>query len=706
VSGVLVGACAEPGRPWPLGASVVDGGVNLAVFSARATRVECCVFDGDGRHEIARHALTARTGDIWHGHLAGAGAGLVYGIRAHGPWAPGEGDRFNPAKLLLDPWAREIVGEFEWRDEHRGHRAARPDLRDERDNAAWALKSRVVVDPDPIDDATRPRIAPADRVIYELHVKGFTRLNPQVPAAIRGTYAGLGHPAAIAHLRSLGVTTVSLLPVQQHLDEERLVRQGLTNYWGYNTIGFFCPEPRYAAATGGAAVREEFRAMVRALHDAGIEVLLDVVFNHTAETDEQGPTVSWRGLDNASWYRLDPADRGRCVNLSGCGNTLDLSRPMGLRLALDAMRHWVRTMGVDGFRFDLAAALGRGARDFEPWGSFFQAIAQDPVLCTTCRVAEPWDLGEGGYRLGEFPPDWLEWNDRSRDACRGWWLLGSIGRGEFARRWCASSDRFERPGRAPSASVEYVCSHDGFTLRDLVSHERRHNEANREGNRDGHAHNLSRHFGVEGETDRVEVLALRARAQRALLATVLLGQGTPMLAAGDEIGHSQSGNNNPYCQDNPITWIDWASADRALLDFVRTVLSMRRAHRPLGPGWHHGTADGLGRIDLSWLEPEGGPISGGQWDDPSRRAIGAWRRSTPGDGGPAHQRLVLANAGDQAIVFRLPPGAWRLRLDSARPDGLPDEDRAVESSCWLPPLTLWLLTADEPAVAVAWEASQ
>ncbi len=651
-----------PGRPWPMGATVVAGGVNVAVFAPNATRLELCVYDDDGANERFRLPLPARTGGVWHGHLPGAGAGLVYGLRAHGPWAPHDGHRFNPAKLLLDPWAREIVGTFRWDDRQRGHASCDPARPDPRDNGDIACKARVVGD-DSYDwrgDAA-PAVPWADTVVYELHVRGFTRRHPGVPKAERGSFAGLASAAAIAHFRRLGVTTLELLPVQQFIDEERLVRLGLSNYWGYNTLGFFCPHPRYGSRGGGRALRDEFRDMVRRLHAAGLEVVLDVVFNHTAESDETGPTLAWRGLDNTNWYRLDADDRAAYENPTGTGNALDLRHPHVLQLVTDSLRWWVEQFHVDGFRFDLAPVLARGDRGFEPRAAWLAAIAQDPVLQRVKLIAEPWDIGPGGYQLGAFPTGWAEWNDRFRDTLRAFWLGHPVDRGEFARRLCASADRFQRRHRAPSASVNFVTAHDGFTLRDLVSHDRRHNEANGEGNRDGHDRNLSWNGGVEGETGDPAVLERRARLQRALLATLLLAQGTPLLSAGDELGHGQRGNHNPYCQDNELTWLDWAGADPALTDWVATLIRLRRDARLFPDAWTTGRADAEGRVDLDWLRADGRAPTVADWQDGGERVLGA-RFGAPPDGGPPW--LVLFNAGDTDRDFVLPEGRWRLRLCS------------------------------------------
>ncbi|MET0383505.1 MAG: glycogen debranching protein GlgX [Burkholderiaceae bacterium] len=650
------------GRPWPLGAHWDGQGVNIAVFSANAQAMELCVFDADGRAELWRAPLPARTNDVWHGYVADAGPGLVYGLRAQGPFRPDRGHRFNANKVLLDPYAREIVGAFEWRDEHFGADMRYEGHMDTADNAAWALKARVVAD-DGFDweGDRHPHTPLADTVLYELHVKGFTRLRDDVPEALRGTCAGLASDAAIAHLRRLGVTAVGLLPVHQRIDEMRLRQMGLGNYWGYNTIGFFCPEPRLCAGGAGRAARDEFRGMVKRLHAAGIEVILDVVYNHTAEGDERGPTLSFRGLDNASYYRLPPDARARYENDSGCGNTLDLRQPRVLQLVLDSLRYWAGEMHVDGFRFDLATVLGRGDRGFDRGGAFFTAIAQDPLLSTLKMIAEPWDLGPGGYQVGGFPRGWLEWNDRFRDTARAFWIEGKHSRGDLALRLCGSSDIFQPGGRMPVESVNYVVSHDGFTLADLVSYERRHNEANGEGNQDGHGENHSANFGAEGPTDDPAIGAVRDRVRRALLATLLLSQGTPMLAAGDEFGHTQRGNNNPYCHDDETTWLDWSRADDALIELTGRLIALRKAAGPFAPTWYDGLPDRLGLLDLAWLRADGAAMQGEDWQQPDRYVLGCLI------GKPARARapvLLLMNASAGDVDFPLPGGAWQIVLET------------------------------------------
>ena len=652
-----------------------DGkGINFAVFSAHAQAMVLCVFDETGTHETARYTLPVHTSDVWHGYLPDAQPGLVYGLRAHGPWRPDRGHRFNAAKLLLDPYAREIVGTFGWRDAHFGSDRKLPMYPDSHDNSASALKARVVTgfmdDAFDWEEDHAPLIPLAGTVLYEVHVKSFSQHNAHVPPALRGTYAGLAHEASIAHMKQLGVTSVTLLPVHFSVSEERLVKLGLSNYWGYNTLGFFCADPRFASRANGVTPRDEFRAMVKTLHRSGIEVMLDVVFNHTAESDETGPTLSFRGLDNASYYRMQPESRSHYENHSGCGNTLDIRQPRVLQLVMDSLRYWASSMHVDGFRFDLAPVLGRGDHGFSRDGAFFTAVAQDPLLSRVKMIAEPWDIGPGGYQVGEFPRGWLEWNDHFRDAMRSFWVHAGTPtntRGDFALRLCGSSDLYQARQRAPSESVNYVVSHDGFTLRDLVSYNQRHNQANGEDNRDGHGHNLSFNCGVEGPTDDDDVNRLRGRLQRALLATTLLAQGTPMLCAGDELGHSQRGNNNPYCQDNDTTWIDWAVADQDLIAFTSRVLTLRQQTLPFGNHWYSGLTDPLGLHDLAWLQADGSPLQGDAWRDPTSHVMGCLIGKPGGAKAPL---LLLINPEHADCPFMLPAGVWQAVLDTSHPRGV------------------------------------
>jgi glycogen operon protein len=699
----------QPGRPWSLGATLLSGGLNFAVWAPDATRLELCLFDAQGREELRRVDLPVCTDGVWHGFLAGADVGCVYGYRAHGPWAPEQGHRFNPAKLLLDPYATDVLGRYggaagadpkelaralELCVGHDLHHPVRPDP---RDSAAAALKGRVGL-PRLADLTRQPQRPLAETVICEVHVRALTASHPDIEPALRGSYAALAHPAMLAHYRRLGFTALSLLPVHARADEARLQRQGLSNHWGYNSIAWFAAEPRYASDLGARSAGDELREAIERLHAEGLEVLLDVVYNHSAESDEQGPTLSLRGLCNARAYRLDPSDRNRYLNWAGCGNVLNLGEPRMVQLVLDSLRHWVLSYGVDGFRFDLGPVLGRDGRgEFDRQGPFFAALRADPVLARVKLIAEPWDLGPGGYRLGGFPPGWLEWNDQYRDTLRGWWLRGSGDRGVFAHRFAASSGQFHHSGRAPGASVNFITAHDGFTLRDLVSFDQRHNEANGEHNRDGHHQNLSWNCGAEGPSSDAQVLALRLRLQRALLASLIVSQGTPMLLAGDELGHSQQGNNNAYCQDNALTRLDWASADADLTAFVALWLELRRRHPALrianwlrgGLGDHHGGATGLpaGRIerrrtprrpDVLWWHPDGRPLEGLDWSDRGDRAMAI--QLTDPRRPEAATALLLIQPGDLPRAFRLPPGQWVAVAASHTTDGAPEPGWAPDQA--------------------------
>ncbi len=689
-------AGAAPGRPWPLGAEVVDpadawgpAGLNLAVWAPDATAIEVCLFDADGCVEQARLHLPVCTDGVWHGRLPELGVGTIYGLRAHGPWAPREGHRFNAAKVLLDPWAQAVVGRYGGPGVdlglYVGHVEGDPAQPDPRDNAAVALKARVVAAAPASAPASAPSFpgprVPADRVVlYEAHVRALTMRHPDVPAALRGSYAGVAHPAVTAHLRALGVTTLSLLPIHARADEARLQQLGLSNHWGYSTVAYLAPEPRYGSGRPGTTPEDECREMVAALHAAGLEVVLDVVFNHTAETDEDGPMLSLRGLANARAYHLQDAEGrlDRYVNWSGCGNCLNLNEPRMVELVLGALRHWVRHYGVDGFRFDLAPVLGRSAAGqggrFSRTAPFFAALQADPVLSRVRLIAEPWDIGPGGYQLGAFPPGWAEWNDQFRDTVRAWWLRGGSDRGALAHRFAASSAQFHHDHRAPTASVNFVTAHDGFTLHDLVSFDRKHNHANGEHNRDGHHHNCSWNGGVEGPSDDPATVALRLQLRRALLATLLLAQGTPMLLAGDELGHSQQGNNNAYCQDNAITWLDWSGRDGDLQRCVQRLLALRAALPALRqPHWLTGEAhDGI--TDVRWWHPDGRPMAPEDWHASDDRALLIQLQDR--QGGPAV--LLAMNAGAAPRPTVPPPAGddagqlvWQLRFDSSQPGGEP-----------------------------------
>ncbi len=604
----------QAGRSHRLGASFDGEGTNFAVFSANAQSIDLCIFSPDGKTEVARHKLPERTGPVWHGYAPGLVPGTAYGYRANGSYAPERGHRFNPNKLLLDPYTREFRGSWSNHAATLGYDVASSgqDLSfDPRDSAAYVPKS-VVSDPALFSRLERPAARDrAESLIYEAHTKGLTQEHPGVAERLKGTYEGLASEAIIEHLQKLGITAIELLPVHSLLDDGFLVERGLRNFWGYNTIGFFAPEPRYFGPQGLAG----FQDMVRRFHSAGIEVILDVVYNHTAEGDHRGPTLCYRGLDNASYYRLISGQPRYYVNDTGCGNTLNISHPYVLRMVMDSLRFWVEQMGIDGFRFDLATTLGREDHGFDPHGGFLDALRQDPVLAGVKLIAEPWDIGPGGYRLGEFPHEFSEWNDGYRDAVRRFWRGDAHSAQDLSARLLGSAGEFDRHGRRAWSSVNLVTAHDGFTLADVTRYNHRHNEANGEGGADGHHENHSDNCGVEGDTDDPVILTRRARRQRNMLATLFLSQGTPMLLAGDEIGNSQAGNNNAYCQDNPIGWVNWAKADDALTEFVARLSEFRRSHKSLRQSrFLHGAKrphDGL--PDVEWTDFSGAAL---QWKYP------------------------------------------------------------------------------------------
>jgi len=681
-------------HPPALGAHLLkqngQSGVTFSVWAPEASAIEVELFDS-AQQSTGRVGLNATGNGLWSRFMPGLAAGQRYGLRAHGPWNPDAGQRFNPARLLLDPWALALVGESERLALQTGHTTVDPlhpgqpwaeHQPDPNDNAA-AMPKCVVVDTE-VELAAGQAIAPGPLVpgervfIYEAHVKALTRLHPEVPDALRGSYAALAHPAVLAHLQRLGVTTVCLLPVHQHISERHLLARGLVNHWGYNTLNAFAPDPGYAAATGGAApvnpeqataVRTEFRQMVSALHQAGIEVVLDVVFNHTAESDLDGPTLSWRGLSQNAWYAM--GEHGVPHNFSGCGNSLNVSEPRVLQWVMDSLRWWVQAYGVDGFRFDLAVSLGRVAalgHAFHPHAGLLAAVQQDPVLRSVRLIAEPWDVGPDGYHTGGFAPGWLEWNDRFRDGVRAFWLGHPATRGELANRVCASSDRFRRNRRQPTASVNLITAHDGFNLADLTAHAHKHNAANGEDNRDGHDHNLSANAGVEGASIDPLVQHQRGLWRRALLATLFCAQGTPQLLAGDEIGHSQQGNNNVYCQDNDLTWLDWVHADTTLMAFVAGLAALRRQHPGLRQArWFTGQppADG-GPPDIAWIDVDGQAPSFQAWQSTEHRTLGAVITAGEAGQAPTERLLLVWHAGHGPTALALPPGRWSIRLDSTR----------------------------------------
>ena len=681
-----------------LGATVVAEGVEFALAAPHAQAVELCLFDATGQHELQRLAMPAAVGGVWQALLPGAGAGLVYGWRVHGPWNPAQGQRFNPYKLLLDPCAGAVLGEYAGQDIHLGHQKDAPQQQDTRDNAQDALKAVVLA---PLSPAARgPQVDPAQRLVCELHVKGFTALHPDVPPALRGTYAGLAHPAAIAHLKTMGVTTVSLMPLACCADELRLLQLGLRNYWGYSPIAWSAPTARYWSGQAGSSPRSELRAMVSALHAAGLEVWLDVVYNHSAETDEHGPTLGLRGIDNATYYHLDPQNPAHYLNWTGCGNCLRLDHPLVIRMVLQSLRGWVLDFGIDGFRFDLAPVLGRGAaaqgHDFSPRAPLLEAMACDPLLSSCTLVAEPWDIGHGGYQLGRFPSGWLEWNDRFRDAQRGFWLHHTPVLGEWATRLAGSSDVFDTHRRAAHSSVNFVAAHDGFTLADVLRYTHRHNLANGENNCDGHGHNLSVNCGVEGDSDRPDVLARRQQWQRVLLAVTLLSLGTPMVQAGDSIGHSQGGNNNAYCQDNAISWLDWERADTRYAAFIGALQALRRARTVLrSTHWWQGAGAESGVV-ARWYLPEGTSPSAHDWNDPARQALALVLEVADkhGSARPADTQrascLLLFNGAAHAVRFVLPPGDWFLHIDTQGGDCLNRPLDRAQGAQTLPQGSLWI----------------
>lgn len=667
------GPAVGPGRPWPLGATFDGDGVNFAVFSAHAERIELCLFSADGRKEMSRIDLTERDGDIWHVHVGGLPPGTLYGYRAHGRYAPEEGFRFNPNKLLVDPYARQLEGRLRWSDALMGYKIGSPrgDLSYDARDSAFAVPKSVVIDPSfNWSEDRRPDRPLSETVIAEAHVKGMTAAHPGVDKALRGTFLGLASDVVIEHFLKIGVSAVELLPVQAFFDDRFLVAKGLKNYWGYQTIAFFAPEPRYMSR--GALW--EFQSMVRRFHSAGLEVILDVVYNHSGEGDEWGPTVSFRGLDNTSYYRLTGGGR-HYVNDTGTGNTLNLTHPMVLRMVMDSLRYWVEVAHVDGFRFDLATTLGREMHGFDPFGGFFDAIRQDPVLSRVKLIAEPWDVGPGGYQLGGFPHPFLEWNDRFRDGVRRFWRGDPGFTADLSARLLGSAERFDRAGRAATTSVNFITAHDGFTLEDLVSYTVKRNLANGEDNRDGHSENHSDNLGVEGPSTDRRIRAARDQRKRNLLATLFLAQGVPMLLAGDEIGNSQGGNNNAYAQDNETGWLDWTHADPRLTAFVARLAELRRSLPVLRQRrfLHARPRPSDSLPDVIWRRADGLPPRPEDWHDPGFRCLGVELRGASdehGDMGPAV--FAVFNAG-QDMALTLPDTAprWRLVLDTTRPEAPP-----------------------------------
>ncbi|HEY3734981.1 MAG TPA: glycogen debranching protein GlgX [Streptosporangiaceae bacterium] len=665
-----------PGRPYPLGAVYDGGGTNFSLFSEIADGVELCLFDEDGGGE-RRITLDEIDASCWHAYLPSVAPGQRYGYRVHGPWAPETGQRCNPAKLLLDPYAKAIEGQVEWAQACFPYNFGDENSRNDDDSAPNVPRS-VVHNPYFDWGNDRPPDIPLNEsVIYEMHVKGFTARHPDIPEAQRGTYAGLGHPAVIEYLTGLGITAVELMPVHQFVHDSTLTERGLRNYWGYNSIGFLAPHNEYASTGQLGEQVAEFKAMVRALHEAGIEVILDVVYNHTAEGNQLGPILSLKGIDNAAYYRLVADNPRFYYDTTGTGNSLNVGHPHTLQLIMDSLRYWVLDMHVDGFRFDLAAALARQFHEVDRLSAFFDLIQQDPVVSQVKLIAEPWDVGEGGYQVGHFPPLWSEWNGHYRDTVRDFWRGEPATLGEFATRLTGSSDLYQADSRHPSASVNFVTAHDGFTLRDLVSYNGKHNEGNGEGNRDGSDDNRSWNCGAEGDTDDPAILALRTRQQRNFLATLLLSQGVTMLLAGDESGRTQRGNNNAYCQDNEISWLDWSAVDSDLLEFTRRLIALRREHPVLRRRrWFQGLAI-RGTVDLGWCKPDGAEMSDEDWSS-GLDSVGVFLngeaitdRDRRGQQVIDDSFLVLFNAHGGGVDWTLPKQwgrRWEAVLDTAEPD--------------------------------------
>lgn len=675
------------GKPYPLGATWDGRGVNFALFAEHASRVELCLFDApDSPIEAARIVMPEQTDDVWHVYLPNLKPGQLYGYRVYGPYNPAQGLRFNPNKLLIDPYAKALTGTIRWNETMFGYPFS--DLRndlvfDERDSGPYMPRCVVIDSSFPWDDDRRPNIPLHKSVIYEVHVRGFTQLHPEVPAPLRGTYAGLATPAVIEYLTSLGVTSIELLPVHQHIDEYFLVKRGLNNYWGYNTLNFFAPEVRYSQpGMPGDQVRE-FKSMVKALHAAGIEVILDVVYNHTAESDHTGPTLSWRGIDNRAYYRLVPGNPRYYIDYTGCGNSLNMLNPRALQMITDSLRYWVTEMHVDGFRFDLAATLARGLHEADRLSAFFDVIHQDPVISQVKLIAEPWDIGPGGYQVGSFPVLWSEWNGKYRDTVRRFWKGDHSQVAELAYRLSGSSDLYQHNGRRPYASINFVTSHDGFTLRDLVSYNQKHNEANGEDNRDGDNNNHSWNCGVEGSTDDPQINALRARQMRNFMATLLLSQGVPMIRAGDERGHTQHGNNNAYCQDNELSWFDWYldGMGREMLAFTQQLVRIRNQHPVLRRRrfFQGRRIHGSDIRDIVWLRPDGREMDDDEWSNGTVRSLGIMfngqamnERDERGQMVYDDVLLLLLNAYEGLLRFLIPPGIdnrpWELVIDTSLPD--------------------------------------
>lgn len=677
-----------PGKPYPVGATFDGLGTNFSVFAMNADRVELCLFDDDGHEEKIR--LREQSAFRWHAYLPGIEPGQRYGYRVHGPWEPGRGLRYNPAKLLIDPYAKSVDGEIDWNDALFSYEFGEIDTMNERDSAPFIAKSVVTQSHFEWGDDRPPGHAWHELVIYEMHVKGFTMRMASVPEELRGTYAGLAHPAAIEHLLELGVNAVELLPVHRFVNPHHLIKQGLSNYWGYDTLCYFAPHEAYAHDRRPGRAVVEFKHMVRSLHDAGIEVILDVVYNHTAEGNHLGPTLSFRGIDNPSYYRLMPDDPRYYMDYTGCGNTLNMQSPEVLLLIMDSLRYWTTEMHVDGFRFDLAATLARELHDVDRLSTFFDVIYQDPVLSQTRLIAEPWDLGEGGYQVGNFPPNWSEWNGKYRDLVRDYWRGSDETLSGLAARLTGSSDLYADNGRSPRASINFITAHDGFTLRDLVSYDAKHNAQNGEDNRDGTDDNRSWNCGAEGDTNDVSILELRERQQRNFLATLLLSQGVPMISGGDEIGRTQGGNNNAYCQDNEISWYDWENVDERILEFTKAMVRFRHAHPVFRRrGWFLGRPiRGSESPDIQWFRPDASEMSEEDWQKGYAKSLSVFlngkgmRDDARGQPVEDDSFFLMLNAHYEPLTFRMlddvwAPG-WVVAVDTNTGEVDPDDEKTVD----------------------------
>ncbi|MDQ0107064.1 glycogen operon protein [Chitinophaga terrae (ex Kim and Jung 2007)] len=673
-----------PGNPFPMGATWDGEGVNFALYAENATRIELCLFrEPYGEKEYETIRLAERTGNIWHVYLPGARPGLLYGYRVHGPYAPGEGHRFNPSKLLIDPYAKAIGGTINWHNSLFGYEigSSEEDLSySETDSAPFIPKSVVIDQQFDWGGDRPPKTSFVNTIIYETHVKGFTQLHPDIPEEIRGTYKGIAHPVTIEYLKNLGITAIELMPIHHFVADRHLVEKGLTNYWGYNSIGFFAPDARYAATGCCGEQVNEFKEMVKALHAAGIEVILDVVYNHTAEGNHMGPTLSFKGVDNSVYYRLTD-DKRYYMDYTGTGNTLNARLPNVLRLIMDSLRYWITEMHVDGFRFDLAATLARELHEVDKLSAFFDIIHQDPVISQVKLIAEPWDLGEDGYQIGKFPNGWAEWNGKYRDSIRDYWRGADSTIGEFASRITGSADLYKDDYRRPTASINFITAHDGFTLHDLVSYNEKHNEANGEDNNDGESHNRSWNCGFEGPTDDPMVNALRKKQKKNLIATLFLSQGVPMLLAGDELGRTQQGNNNAYCQDNEISWLNWQQMDNDLVEFTKRVIRLRREHPVFSrKRWFKGQPiEGHGIEDIAWFLPEGSHMEEEHWDTDFARSLAVYlnglclrTRDNKGKQIFDDSFYLIFNAHDSELEFKLPPkqygDKWQVVLNTAVDD--------------------------------------